>query len=444
VDCGQMNSCAIRLPSEDDKWLSFKNHCRKERVPFIVYADLECILEKTDPSSHMCQHHRVFSVGYYVHCSYDDSLSMYRFRRDKDCVAWFTEQLRNLAHNVNCILSDNIPMVDFTRDDWEKFNSATHCHVCEKPFAPDDTRVRDHCHLTGQYRGPAHSNCNLNYKDSHYIPVVFHNLSGYDAHFIIKEIATAYEGQVDLLPITKEKYISFTKNVKSTENKDKKTCIKLRFIDSYKFLNTSLDKLASFLSKDKLRTLQREFSKLSIENFNLLTRKGVFPYEYIDCIEKLEEMCLPSRESFYSSLTGDTVSESDYAHAANVWQRFSIRTLGEYSDLYLKTDVLLLTDIFENFRDSCVASYGLDPAYYYTLPGFTWDAMLKHTRINFELLTDIDMVMFIERGIRGGLSQCSNRYARANNKYMPSYDPSKSSSYLMYFDVNNLYGWAMC
>ena len=375
----------------------------------MVYADLECTLEKldTDPetSTYTSQRHKVHSVGYYVRCVYDESLSMYRFRRDKDCVAWFANELENLAHRVKGILSANVPMADFTRDEWVKFNSATHCHICEKPFAPNDTRVRDHCHLTGRYRGPAHSNCNLNYKDSHCIPIVFHNLSGYDAHFIIKEIASAFEGSIDVLPITKEKYISFTKHVKDTADRsDSRSDIKLRFIDSYKFLTTSLEKLASFLSKDKLKIVRSKFSALSVHDFELLTRKGVFPYEYVDCVNKLQDTRLSPRESFYSSLTGDTVSESDYSHAANVWHRFSIRTLGEYSDLYLKTDVLLLADIFENFRDSCIASYGLDPAYYYTLPGFTWDAMLKHTRVNFELLTDIDMVMFIERGIRGGLT----------------------------------------
>ncbi|KYM94064.1 hypothetical protein ALC62_15325 [Cyphomyrmex costatus] len=192
---------------------------------------------------------------------------------------------------------------------------------------------------------------------------------------------------------------------KDTSDKDSRKCVKLRFIDSYKFLSASLDKLASYLDKDKLKIVRSEFSALSDEDFDLLTRKGVFPYEYVDSVERLNDTRLPPRESFHSSLTGDTVSESDYALAENVWQRFSVRTLGEYSDLYLKTDVLLLADVFENFRDSCVASYGLDPAHYYILPGFTWDAMLKHTRVKFELLTDIDMVMFIERGIRGGLSQ---------------------------------------
>ncbi|KYN50341.1 hypothetical protein ALC62_14060, partial [Cyphomyrmex costatus] len=314
VDCGKLNDCAIRLPSEDDKWLKFKNHCRKERVPFVVYADLECALEKTDKeptsSTYTYQHH-VFSIWYYVYCSYDSSLSGYRFHRDNNCISWLADKLKNLAHSVPSVISTNVPM-NFTQDDWRKFNSATHCHVCEKPFAKDDKRARDHCHLTGRYRGPGHTNCNLNYKDSRCIPVVFHNLTGYDAHFIIKEIATAYKGRVDLLPITKEKYISFTKHVDDT-------------ID-----------------------------------------------DYIDCSEKLNESCLPPCESFYSSLT------------------------------------------------------------------------LKHTGVKFELLTDIDMVMFVERGIRGGLSQCSNRYARANNKYMPSYDPSKQLSYLMYYNVNNLYGWAMC
>jgi len=186
---------------------------------------------------------------------------------------------------------------------------------------------------------------NLNYKNSFYIPVIFHNLSGYGTHFIIKEIATAYDGHVDVLPITKEKYISFTKHVDSTKDENEKNfqknCVKLRFIDSFKFLNASLDKLASFLSRDKLKIVRSKFSILSDEEFELLTRKGVFLYEYVDCVEKLQDTLLPPRESFYNSLTGDTVLESNYAHSANVWKRFSIRTLDEYSDLYLKTSLVI-------------------------------------------------------------------------------------------------------
>ncbi|XP_067208470.1 uncharacterized protein, partial [Linepithema humile] len=447
VDCGKMNDCAVVLPSEDDEWLTFRNYNRKERVPFVVYADLECTLEKKvdqDGTTYAYQHHRAFSVGYYVSCTYDNSLSSFKSYRGEDCVAWFVNELHDLTHRVKAILTTVVPMADLTREESEKFRSTATCHVCEKPFTPDDTRVRDHCHLTGRYRGAAHSSCNLNYKDSHVIPVIFHNLSGYDAHFIIKDVANAFEGNVELLPLTKERYISFTKNVKDTMDQKSKLCIKLRFIDSFKFLSTSLDKLASYLTIDKLKITRSEFNHLSAEHFNLLTRKGVFPYEYVDSVDKLRDTSLPSRESFYSSLTGETVSESDYAHATNVWQTFSIEDLDQYSDLYLKTDVLLLADIFQNFRNMSIKSYGLDPAHYYTLPGYTWDAMMKYTRVKFELLTDIDMVLFVERGIRGGLSQCSNRYAAANNKYMPSYDPSEPSSYLMYYDVNNLYGWAMC
>ena len=221
--------------------------------------------------------------------------------------------------------------------------------------------------------------------------------------------------------------------------------MKFRFIDSLKFLTASLEKLASDLGKERLAILRREFQSLSNYQFDHLTRKGVFPYDYVSSYSKLNDTRLPSREAFYNQLNDHAASEPDYAHAVNVWNSFRVQTLGEYSDLYLKTDVLLLADVFESFRTDCIASYDLDPAHYFTLPSFTWDAMLKYTSVRLELLTDVDMLLFVERGIRGGLSQCSHRYVRANNKHLPAgmYDESKSSTYLMYFDVNNLYGWAM-
>ncbi|KAG5338747.1 SETMR methyltransferase, partial [Acromyrmex charruanus] len=217
---GLMMKKVMCVWSEDDKWLSFDNHCRKERISFVIYADLECALEKTDGNSESATykyHHVSDTTQQRMHCSCDSSLSGYHFRREKEYIAWFTEELRNLAHN------------------------------------------------SSRREGV-----------------------GYDAHFVIKEIAIVYERHVDLLPITKEKYISFTKHVDSTKN-DQKNCVKLQFIDLFRFLASNLDKLAL---------------------------------------------------------------------------------------IYLKTDVLLLADVFKNFHDSCI-----DPAYYYILPGFTWDAMLKHAEV---------------------------------------------------------------
>ncbi|XP_066582581.1 uncharacterized protein [Prorops nasuta] len=178
--------------------------------------------------------------------------------------------------------------------------------------------------------------------------------------------------------------------------------------------------------------------------FELVTQKGVFPYDYLDRWDKFEDTTLPKYEDFYSELSLCNITLEEYEHAKKLWKTFNIKNLGEYSDLYLKTDVLLLADIFQTFRMNCLSSYGLDPAYYFTLPSFTGDAMLKFTNIKLELLTDIDKVMFIERGIRGGISQCCKRHSVANNKYMHDlYDPMKKDVYLMYVDVNNLYGRAM-
>ncbi|KAJ8912381.1 hypothetical protein NQ315_014749 [Exocentrus adspersus] len=311
------------------------------------------------------------------------------------------------------------------------YETATHCHICNKPFTSNDIKVRDHCHLTSKYRGAAHQDCNLNYQNSFNIPVVFHNLSGYDSNFIMKQLATGFAGPIRLLPVNKEKYISFTKIVEGTE-------VQLRFIDSYRFMSSSLDKLSSYLEDEK-KTIVRAHCNTDKE-FNLLTRKGVFPYDYIDSWERFTETCLPSKTNFYSQLYDQCITDQDYQHALDVWKTFNIKTLGEYSDLYLKNDVLLLADIFENFRRTCLLTYELDPLHFYTAPGLAFDAMLKTTGVQLELLTDIEKL----RGIRGGVSQCSNRYAKANNKYMKDeYDSNQESTYLMYFDINNLYGAAM-
>ena len=175
----------------------------------------------------------------------------------------------------------------------------------------------------------------------------------------------------------------------------------------------------------------------------LMLRKGVFPYDYFDALDKLNATQLPPKDAFYSKLNDENISDDDYKHAQKIWETFNMKTMREYHDLYLNSDVLLLADVFENFRDVCQIHYGLDPAHYYTAPGLAWDAALKYTKVNLELLTDIDMLLMIEKGIRGGISMISTRYGKANNPYMKNFDINKIISYIIYLDANNLYGGAM-
>ena len=148
----------------------------------------------------------------------------------------------------------------------------------------------------------------------------------------------------------------------------------------------------------------------------------------MDCVERFEESTLPPKESFYNVLNDEQVSEEDYAHATTVFNIFACQNMGDYHDLYLMSDVLLLADVFENFRSVCLKAYNLDPCHFYTSPGLAWQSCLKMTDVELELLTDPDMYLFIEEGLRGGISMICNRFSKVNNPYVPDYDPKQENS----------------
>lgn len=431
---------ATVLP-EKGTYLEFKNFDRKQDVPFVVYADFETILkpchscepEPTNSFTSNKQIHLPAAFAYYIVCSYDESLNRFVQYRGPDCASKFLKYLYKHVKDIYEILNNQIPMI-FTEENAITHKRAKVCHICKKKLFLD--KVRDHCHLTGQYRGAAHQYCNLRFSTPKLIPVFFHNLSGYDCHLFIKELGKC-SGSVKVIPKNKENYISFTKFLKISNEQ----FAQIRFVDSYKFLGTSLEKLANGLHKTDFIHLSKFFT--STTQFNLLTRKGVYPYDYMTDWEKYTESQLPSKELFFNSLLSEEISDTDYDHAITIWNAFNINNMGEYTDLYLKTDVLLLSDIFENFRKICKLNYHLDPAFYLTAPSLSFDAMLLKTNIKLELISELEIVRFIQKGIRGGICMCSTRYAIANNKYMQTYDNKLPDSFLIYIDCNNLYGYSM-
>ena len=186
-----------------------------------------------------------------------------------------------------------------------------------------------------------------------------------------------------------------------------------------------------------------EFCNGDLNKFILLLRKGVYPYEYMDTWQRFDETSLPDKEAFYSNLNMENITDVDYRHGKTVFEYLINKNLGDYHDLYVQSDILLLADIFENFRNMCIKVYELSPAHFLSAPGLAWQVCLKKTEVKLELLTDVDMLLLIEKGIRGGISYAMYRYAKANNIYMKNYNKDKEESFLQYLDANNLYGWAM-
>ena len=430
--------------------MAFKNFYKQMKAPYAVYADFECILKKIatcEPNNKKSftvktEKHEPCGFSYVVVRSDGQTSGPYIYRGE-DAVYVFLTYLLNEEIEMREDMSNKRPLV-MTNDDWQKYRNAAECHICNKSlykdlyldsmevFDPDSGKycgqshrrcyhhaannryaqreirkpkdaidqwitinqetclfcaeplllpnfkdsARDHDHTTGKYRGATHNECNFKLKlnpKTTPIPVIFHNLKGYDGHLLMQAMARV-RGQIKCIPTNTEKYISFSLG-------------NLRFIDSVNFLLSSLDKLVK--GSDEFSIMKKLMPEENKRQ--LLLKKGIYPYEYMDWFERFGETKLPEKEKFYSSLSGKGITDEEYAHAKQVWETFGCRNLGDYHDLYVATDTLLLADVFENFRKVCQEKYGLDPAHYYSASGLRWDALLKKTGVELELLSDLDM-----------------------------------------------------
>src|SRR6266496_2072830 len=313
---------------------------------------------------------------------------------------------------------------------------ANYCYVCKNSFTRENYKVKDHCHVTGLYRGPACNKCNLQLALTNRIPVVFHNLRGYDSHLLIQKLRIFKDKKINVIPNNMEKYMSFSVATKTeyydktTESTKTKSLHELTFIDSLQFMPSSLSQLVDNLKSggiNKFKYTSQEFKA----NTELITRKGVYPYSFMDDWKKFDVNVNEVHiEAFKNDLTGDDIKKEDFKFNKTICKQFNVKTLGDYHDLYLKSDVLLLADVFENFRIMYRDYYGLDCCHYLSSPGLSWDALLTMTGIKLELISDIDQYLFCGKGLRGGISVITHRKSEANNKYLEEYDKNKESKYI--------------
>jgi hypothetical protein len=420
--------------------IQFDKYSMQKRQPVVLYADFEsslipCNDHKMKGVSHK---HEANSFRIHIESSIDLGIPLdYEYvgqEADYKFVSLLIQEIEPKILERLDILREQNNKPNLTASEESDFQKCTCCRFCKKDFKHDDIRVRDHCHYTGKYEGAAHQFCNVKATQSKTtIPVIFHN-ANYDIRCFISAFqkikGNDFVHSISGLPCNMEIYKSL--NINS-----------FQIIDSYAHLTSSLDKLVKNLPANKKLRL-RSIVKTD-EEFALVCKKGLYPYEKIDCLGALDfpiSELAPS--DFDSKLCLSKISFEDWAHVQNVIKTFGFTTFRQYHDLYLKIDVLGLCDVFEYHRELSLGVYGLDPAHFIGLPQMTWQAGLKFTGVKLEQLTDQDMYTFFERAKRGGVSVISHKHAKANNEYLPDYDRTKESSFLLQLDCNNLYGWAMC
>lgn len=429
--CQHFNPSAAIMPEKNI--MKFTQISYLYKFPFVIYADFESLLVKENQiiNRKTKQIHKHIASGFSIVAIKNDSEIYYKYvYSGKYCLNKFLEILATLSYLIYGEISNPKCMV-ITDNQRLEHDKAEICYLCLQKFDDlSNEKVYDHDHMTGKYRGPAHKLCNLQYQIPIKIPLFFHNLKNYDSHFIINSLKNNYFSKCTIIPNSMEKYIAM-----ELDN--------IKVLDSCQFLNESLDKLVKNLraSNGNFPITSAVFkNKIPNDEYDMLFRKCPFPYEYFDDWSRFNERELPAIEKFYSSLNNSTISLEDYKYVKKVWEKLNFKNLKEFQNFYCLLDTCLLADVFQTFRNMIYKTYTLDPCHFYSIPGLSWCAALKLTKVEIELFKDIDMYMFIEKGIRGGICNIMKRYAVANNKYCNNYDDSKETTFLAHYDVNNLYG----
>ena len=355
--------------------LKFEDYHKKVPVPIRVYADFECINQPQNTPNVLFKQIPI-AVGYYIISPFESKYSSYF---GTDCTKWFVKEMLKLELEANKYFKTNLEL-QITPQEEESFQLAEGCWLCENPLGGE--KVRDHDHLTGKYRGAAHNICNIQsqQRSSSFVPIFFHNFSGYDCHLIFEELLTeAYNQNYNptIIPESLENHVSVQVGC-------------LRFLDSYRFLSSSLDKLVKSLDNFPIM-------KLEGMSDDLFKKKLAYPYEYLN-LDNFQEPLNLTKEDYWSTLTQSYPSDDDIKRTQELIDKNKIENGRELTMLYLKMDVLQLADVFENCVESSTREYKINPLYSYSLPGYTWKAGLKLTNIMLDFINDKDLLLLLENG----------------------------------------------
>ena len=421
--CGDDNICTMRTSNESH--LYWKKHFHKNPLYFRIIANFEAD-DEIDNSNVGKKTTNIYKQkpvlnGYYLISKLENVLKSgyYESPLGYDNIDWFVKEVIKLEIIMAFYFKETKKDIIMTKENAEDFKNNNICRLCEKNI--ESNKVRDHCHLTGKYRGPAHNICNINVKqkDSNFIPFAFHNFSNYDCHMFLKRLVDLKKDKVKfkIIPKTNKEYISV-----------KYGCI--RFIDSYRFLSESLDKLVKNLDEDYFEILKKEFP----DKWQYLNKKLAYPYEYFNSINFYKKPVNDlKKEDFFSKLKNNYPDDDEIERTKEIIKLFNIKDGEELTKLYCKSDVILLADVFEKFVNVSTEEYKINPLYCVSLPGYTYQCALKYTNIKLQTLQDKDLILLIENNKRGGISSVMG------NRYVKSDGDNKIS----YADATDLYGHSM-